>query len=89
MYVDEQPPRLEVAPFLEHTELHLEEVTLKTALFNDHNIPGPSIYRKRPSSEVDAAWTYLHKGNRNHLISAEEVRRLRKDPDVAIRAPEE
>ena len=68
--------------------MHLHEVRLKSAFENDHNTP-PSIHRQKPSLDVDAAWEYLHQNARNFLITADEVRRLGKDPEIAIRAPEE
>jgi hypothetical protein len=62
--------------------------TLKTALINRHNTGGPSIYRQKPSPEVDEAWRKLHKGERLFLISEAEVRRMGKDPKYVIEAPE-
>ncbi|KAH8889431.1 hypothetical protein GQ53DRAFT_869817 [Thozetella sp. PMI_491] len=75
------------APLLERREMHFEERWLKSAFANSHNTP-PSVYRQSPSSDVDAAWEYIHKNGRIFLITEDEVRRLGKDPEIAVAAPE-
>jgi hypothetical protein len=50
--------------------------------------PIPSIYRGNPSPEVDAAWDGLEKQTR-FVISEKEVIKLGKDPQVAVKAPED
>ena len=68
--------------------MHLGEIWLKSSFVNHHNTP-PSIFRQLPSKDVDAAWESIHQKARNFLITADEVRRLGKDPDFTVMAPEE
>ncbi|KAG8420851.1 hypothetical protein J3459_003927 [Metarhizium acridum] len=49
---------------------------------------GTSIYRKPPSSEVNAAWEYIAH-QLPHATSREDVVRLRKDPSKTVRWQEE
>ncbi|KAH8817056.1 hypothetical protein F5884DRAFT_242765 [Xylogone sp. PMI_703] len=46
-----------------------------------------SIFRQDPSEEVDAAWNRVTDMNA-FIISSEDVRRLGKDPSLALKAPE-
>ncbi|KAH0499833.1 hypothetical protein TgHK011_006999 [Trichoderma gracile] len=70
------------SPLLDRLTVHMRDVQLRSALLNEHNTP-PSIHRQQPSLDVDAAWTYLTHGGRNFLITADEVRKLGKDPERA------
>lgn len=54
------------------------------SLFNDPY----SIYKADPSPDVDAAWDAIGHPATLHF-SADEIRRLGKDPEVAAKVPEE
>lgn len=46
------------------------------------------IYSQRPSPEVDAAWDRLTKSRVFIPITESEVRRLGKDPSIAVKIPD-
>ncbi|KAL6895163.1 hypothetical protein HDV57DRAFT_42 [Trichoderma longibrachiatum] len=77
------------APLLDRTTVKLETRWMKAALLNRHNPGGPSIFVEPPSPEVDQAWQALYEGDRFFLIEEHEVRRMGKDPEYAVQAPEQ
>ncbi|KAH0499834.1 hypothetical protein TgHK011_007000 [Trichoderma gracile] len=68
---------------------NLETRWMKAALLNQHNPGGPSIFVEQPSASVDKAWQALYEGDRFFLIEEDEVRRMGKDPEYAVKAPEQ
>jgi hypothetical protein len=62
---------------------------MKAALLNQHNPGGPSVFVEPPSPSVDQAWEALYEGVRFFLIEEHEVRRMGKDPEFAVKAPEQ
>ncbi|KAB5575598.1 hypothetical protein GE09DRAFT_1215359 [Coniochaeta sp. 2T2.1] len=76
------------SPLLDRRQMNFAETWLKSSFVNHHNTP-PSIFRQPPSKDVDAAWESIHKNARNFLITEDEVRRLGKDPEYTVMAPEE
>ncbi|ETS03586.1 hypothetical protein M419DRAFT_64107, partial [Trichoderma reesei RUT C-30] len=77
------------APLLDRTTVNLETRWMKAALLNQHNPGGPSVFVEPPSPSVDQAWEALYEGVRFFLIEEHEVRRMGKDPEFAVKAPEQ
>ena len=61
-------------------------MTVRGDLFNDHD--PPIIYRQEPSSEVDAAWEAIS-DIQYFGITADNLRKLGKDPELGVKYPEE
>ncbi|KAK6354997.1 hypothetical protein TWF696_004124 [Orbilia brochopaga] len=69
--------------------LDIIDVPIRTEQINGSLFPGPnpSIYRLPPSPEVDAAWEAVAEVI-SFPITSDAVRKLGKDPSMAVRLPE-
>jgi hypothetical protein len=75
------------APVLDRMDLPTSVVQTDGSLFKSDN---PNRFRnaRKPNPKVDAAWEELDT-IRTFAITAEDVRKLGKDPELAVKYPEE
>jgi len=73
------------APFLDRLDVPIKDIKVNGFLL-DLNEP-ESLYRQDPSPEVDEEWKRIQKFE-YMLITADDVRRLGKDPKYTVKAPE-
>ncbi|KAE8423615.1 hypothetical protein BDV36DRAFT_290289 [Aspergillus pseudocaelatus] len=74
------------APILERFDIPRVVLTTNGSLYDSEP---PSIMRIPQGDEADAEWSRISSGVFPILISAQEVRKLGKDPALAVRVPDE
>ncbi|KAE8143841.1 hypothetical protein BDV38DRAFT_266966 [Aspergillus pseudotamarii] len=74
------------APILERFDIPRVVLTTNGSLYDSKP---PSIMRMPQGDEADAEWSRISSGVFPILMSADEVRKLGKDPTLAVRVPDE
>lgn len=80
-----EPELIDIAPILETTEIKLHEVRLNGTLWPSSN---PAFSRLEPGPEAEAVWESFELID-TFPLSRQEILALGKDPETAVRYPEE